>query len=1124
MSALAQKAVTGVVADDSGELLPGASVVIQGTTQGVITDIDGKFSISVPDASSVLLISFVGMETQEIAVGNQTEINVVLASSTIGIDDVIVTALGISREKKSLGYDVSTVNNDDINQGGSVNVLKSLEGKVTGVNITNLSSDPTSSAFITIRGATSIAGWNNRNSSNAAQPLYVIDGIPVGKGSVGITGSIDVGNIMSELNPEDIESISILKGASAGALYGSQAGNGVIMITTKTGASGKKGIGVSINSSLVFDNVYKTLEVQNEYHTGDRWNDYSTHENSANGPKVGSPYSLNNTFKQWDVVNQKWFDGPLPVNAPEDRIKEFMQTGYTLTNSVSVAGNYDEGNYRFSFTNLENEGVVPNNKTNRNTVNFSGAYNITDDLKISTSATYTRTFVPNKTNISSRGGERDGIIEHLYAMTPSQPSIDVMREAGYWIDGYEGKYQNAIGKKDKGDQYDAVNGEPDQIKKNNPFYIVNEMIQTYSRENIFGKAQLDYSIAEPLVLTLRSGMNKTSYNYQQRISWGNEKRPTGQFKTNNTMSTRVNSDLFLTFDENFGNLNVNAMAGFNHAFSESFSSRNGGRDLARPGDFTLGALSSAQRFSNEAYGFGSGRTYSAYATASLGFNNMLYVDLSARQDWIGLTELTKNSHLYPSASVSAVVSEMLELPEAVDIIKVRGGWAQVGHGITSYINRNSYGFNSYQWGIAQLGTVGGALIDPTLEPEINDSKEIGIEMAFGGNRIMAEFTTYDKNHINQIGQIPTNSSSGYSSMTTNIGTVNSKGIEASLTLVPVRTKDIEWSVTGNISTNESVITELSVEDKWVDYGDETVLRLREGEEIGQLWTWRGLERVQGGKHDGELFLLNNRGVPSWNFEDPEYRDLLGNYNPDYIAGIRTNLRIKRFTLDATGSYRSGGVYVSRSSLILLDDGKGLNSVTLTGDRWAGGRHGAGGFAWPNPDDHVFGDGDKIKDEMAIGYSEGIDDASYYNGVFVDPRSGLEDALDYGDQTFIDPASGEELPVYIKNGENPLTTYYRRVEEIVGNTWDFANFRTYDATNFKLKEVTLSYSIPRSVSQKIKCDRASLSLIAKNVYFWTKSGLNEDPETAFDGVGSNQGIARFGLPSVRSWGVKLNLNF
>jgi len=478
------------------------------------------------------------------------------------------------------------------------------------------------------------------------------------------------------------------------------------------------------------------------------------------------------------------------------------------------------------------------------------------------------------------------------------------------------------------------------------------------------------------------------------------------------------------------------------------------------------------------------------------------------------------NYFYPSASVSWILSETLGLPEWVNLLKARGGYAEVGYGLGVIPNKNTYGFQSYSWNGASLGTVGGALVDPNIKPETQQSTEYGIEGALFNNRVMFDFTVFDQQHINQINNIKVVASTGFESLRTNIGTVESKGFESSVTLVPVQTKDLSWSVTGNISTAKAEITYMHplFTETWFGYADNAMQRMAVGVEMGDLYAEEGWWRVQDGEFAGMKMLKWSSGTPIEN-DEAENRDYLGNWNPDYILGINSTLKYKRLSLNVVGSYRKGGVYVSETTKILNDDGKSLFSVSGDDYYWRGGRVGAGGFAWPDPETIP---NDVVKARIEDSAAD-FNDASYWIGVYVDPRSGADvEDRSLGNQTWDD--NGVERPYYIENGVDPLWTLYNDPYSTVGNTWDFPQTRTFDATNFKLKEVTLSYSLPRTFTQKFRCQGGSLALIAKNIYFWTKNGRNEDPETAFTGTLENQGVARFTMPSIRSWGFKLNLNF
>ena len=814
---LKQINVTGTVKDTDGNPVPGASISIKGTNLGAITDMDGNYSINVEE-EAILIFSFMGFKTKEVVVGSSIVINVTLESDEVALDDVIVTALGISRDKKALGYAVDEVNSEGIAMGGTSNFLKNLDGKVTGVNITSLSTDPTSSAFIVIRGATSIAGVQGRNMAASAQPLYVIDGIPVGTGNIGTSSSIDVGNFMSEISPDDIESVTILKSASATALYGSEGGNGVILITTKSGEGVNKGIGVSVNSSVTFDQAYKALPLVNTYYAGGREDDMDLTDNESWGPHYTD---VTGNYTQWDMVNQEFVDKPVSRSA-ENPLLAFLETGITTTNNVSVTGNYDKGNFRMSYTNMLNEGIVPDAKTSRNNISFDAGYKVTNKLKVSGGAQYIKTYAPNKQQIADRysGDVKYSSIMYnlMYITADKQPISDWETP---WIEGYEGTLQNMphldfedyLG---DGDETDRRNYRP--YKSTNPYFAAKEMVSTYSRETFISKAQIDWDMLDYLKFTARTGLTSTMFHFQQRIPYNvNKYLLDGRFDTEDTQSSRINTDMLLSFNNTFGKFSIGAIAGYNLRITNNQYAYQGGAHLARPNDFSISAISKDNL--GTSYAWTTGKYSSLYGTTSVGFNNMLYLDLSVRKDNVGITELEKNSSFYPGGSLSWIVSETIKLPSWVNFLKLRGGVAQVGYGIPTYLNVDNYGFSS-TWNGTTIGTVYGSVVNPDILPEVNTTYETGIDSRFFDSRLNFNFTLFQKVHANQIQDIPIVSSSGFSSYRTNIGTVTSDGIELALTLVPVRTNDWEWSVSANFTKYKATITELdpAFTEKWIGYG------------------------------------------------------------------------------------------------------------------------------------------------------------------------------------------------------------------------------------------------------------------------------------------------------------------
>ncbi|MCX6224950.1 MAG: TonB-dependent receptor plug domain-containing protein, partial [Bacteroidia bacterium] len=427
-----QTKVNGVVKSSTGELLPGVNVLVKGTYTGVITDLNGKYNITVPGTQPVLVFSFVGFESQEIAVNGRTVIDVTLSASSVAINEVVVTALGISRSKKSLAYSVSEVKSEDLVRGGNTNVMKALDGKVSGVNLVSLSSDPTSSVLVNIRGTTVMPSTSDANVAVKGQPLYVIDGIPVGNQTFTNKNGVDFGNILSQLNPEDIESITVLKGGSAGALYGSEGGNGIVMITTKSGKAGRKGLGVTVSETVTWEKPYQFLEIQREFGQGERAFEWQYDNTDCWGPKLDGSY----VGDFWNVKTQKWENGPM-TSQQGNRVQAYLQTGSTKTTSISVNGNYDKGSFRLSLSNMGNIGVMPNTKTNQNSVTFNSEYKLTDKIRITANANYVRTTSPNKANVAGSNGLLNNLLYNFSSNL--QPLADMKN---YWLTGYDGILMN----------------------------------------------------------------------------------------------------------------------------------------------------------------------------------------------------------------------------------------------------------------------------------------------------------------------------------------------------------------------------------------------------------------------------------------------------------------------------------------------------------------------------------------------------------------------------------------------------------------------------------------------------------------------------------------------------------
>lgn len=1095
LSSFAQYKVNGVVKSEDGETLPGVSIVVKGTTTGTISDFEGKYTIQVPGNQSVLTFSFVGMATQEIAVNGKTVIDVVMKSESIGVDEVVVTALGITKEKKSLAFSVGEVKSDDLVKAGNSNVMKSLDGKVSGVNLTSLSSDPTSSVLVNVRGTTVMPTASDANVASKGQPLYVIDGVPVGRQTFTSKDGVDFGNILSQLSPEDIESVTVLKGGSAGALYGAEGGNGVIMITTKSGKGGKKGIGVSVTSALTVDHPYNFIESQNLYGQGERAYEWQYDNGDTWGPKLDGKFSA----LIWNVKTQAWETKP-QYSSGENRVKAFLNDGSTINNTVSINGNYDKGSFRLSFSNMSNNGVMPNTKTDQKGITLNSEYKLTDALKVTANANYIMTFSPNKANSV---GSNSVINSLLFNFPSNLQSLSEMKE--YWLKGYDGVLQNGASMKL------PATGQPTTVvNENNPWWMAYEYIHRFSRNNFFGKVQLDWQINKNWSAMLRTGMENVEENYELRKSWGGKGDAKGQFSPSSTVNTDFATDGIVTYTNKFGKLDLTAFGGVNYNYSKSFATEMNANDLAVPALFTVANAVAGTLTSS--YGWGIGSSYSVYGTASLGYDNQLFLDVTGRNDWKGILDEEKINYFYPSVSASWVASETFTMPEKINLLKFRLGWADVGNGLSKRRNVDTYSFEASDWGSAKTVNISASLVDPNIKPMHSITKEAGFDLWMLNKRVQFDFTYFIKDQVDQIDQIPTVQGTGFSGMLTNIGDVRSKGFEGGLTVIPVKTKDWQWDLSATITHYKATITRLSSSFApngyvFASYDGKTKVKIAEGEEIGNIYEENPIKKVQTGKYAG-MFLLDADGKFQKSSDERD-RGKLGNFNPDYIVGINTSLKYKRFTLGLVGSLRLGGEYVSVNQQYMDSNGRSWESVSA-GDSpyWVGGRDASqGGLAWPAIGSSKY---DAINDWNAERYSE-FNDASYAKGVFIRP--------DWDGKTTLTDAD------YIVNGADPKNTFYDFPYNAFGDCiWNFTATRVYDATNFKLREVSLSYALPNQWTNQIKLNDVVISLIGRNVLQWNANGRNEDPESAFSGVGTNQGILRATLPNIGSYGFKISANF
>jgi len=1087
----ADTTIRGTIADDRGGSVDGATIRVVGANTTAVSNVKGEFIISVPSLRTTLEISSVGFLTQTVPLNGAERVRISLKPDATILSDVVVTALGLTRKKRSLGYAMADIKGADIANNGSANLVRSLDGRMSGVNFTQASTDPAGSVFITIRGATSL---NLPASTSKSQPLYIIDGIPLGRSDITNKNNVDFGNLLSQLNPEDIESISVLKGASAGALYGSQAGNGVIMITTKSGKGAKKGIGVSFNTSMIVDRPFNFFETQTMYGVGIRAGVYIPGGAYDWGPKLDGSFNIT----RWNTLTQA--NETIPFLATqENRLQEFMVNGSTNNYNLNVTGNSDRGSFRFSVGRMNNRGIMPNNATDRMTFNLNASYDITQKIKLTVASNYVTQFSPNKSSSNNQ------VIEMLTMdyLAHFQP---IKEMKNIWLRGFEGIRQNAP-------QF-APNGLP---QADNPYMYAYGEFNTYRKDNFFGKAELEWQFIKPLKLLLRSGMNYDGDNYEYKLHKGftSVANRDGRYSVETQNAYSVNSDVMLLWNKSFKKISTEATLGYNYVYGNTYSYTSKADRLVRPNDFSLGNAVAGTLSSTNTWNIG--KTQSGYFNTTIGYDNQVYLDLSGRYDMSGILEEDKNHHFYPSASLSWLASESLKLPSFVSLVKLRGGIAQVGHGIGKPRSNNTYSFNPVDYGAVKILNIGGQLVDPNIQTEVSTTYEGGIDLSFLQRRISMDITLFQKTHENQQDFIPTSPGTGYGGMLTNVGTVQSKGIEIGLNLVPVKTKKWTWDLSAYFTKVDAHILKLSkayVPNGYTFYGNgpNISIRMAEGDRIGTMWESNAFKRMPATSKYAGMLILDNTGA--WQFSNLEKdRNSIGNYNPDFILGMNTSLRYKGFKLSAVGSLRMGGQYISNvtrrsvtnghSWLTIGDLVNGRNAYTV------GGRDAAsGGLPWPNWQQMPYAQQAVLVRNYAGYGGVVVQDACYLQGVWLKPGG--------------DPKNDND---YIVNGANPLQTFYSLPGLVLGSQyWSFPQTLIRDATNFKLKEIVIDYSVPSRYLSKRKIENLTLGIIGRNIFQWNKSGEQGDPEAAFEGIGVNQGIIGKALPLVASYGFKVSVNF
>lgn len=889
--------ISGEVVSAAGESLAGVSVVLKGTSTGTVTDANGRYSLSIPKGNAVIVFSYTGYISQTVNVRGKTIVSVSLESDSRQLSEVVVTSLGIKKERRSLGYSIQEVAGDKLSIAKETNVINSLKGRVSGVHINSSSAGPAGSVYVAIRGNSSLAGNN--------QPLFVVDGIPINNDNLQQAsqgGGRDFGDGIKDINPDDIESVSVLKGPNAASLYGTRGANGVILITTKKGA--KKGLGINLSSNLTMETPNTIPTFQNTWAMGyddnlDTWNNITVNGQQY---KQQASWMLDNWGGKMDgqlVSIETMPDlGLVPLTGqPTDNIKKFYRTGVTSTNTLSIASVSDKVNFRASISNLSNKGIIPNNSFDKQTVNFLVGANITQKLYVEAKANYIRQATDNRPYI---GANRRNVSFSLN-YTARHINLD-------WLKNYK----NPDGTMRS---YNGLGGFP-----MNPYWMLNEFLSNDKRDRLIGYISAKYKFTNWLNLSVRSGVDSYTDLRNETIGQKTPFQFGGYVRNAQYNVSEINSDVLLTANGNInkvfaGTFSVGASQ-YDKRYNESGSE---GSNLIADGIYVV------SNTSNQNGIFGSVRKQinSLYANGQLSFKNYLFLDVAARNDWSSTLSKGNYSFFYPSVSLSYVFTDALPLKsDILNFGKLRLSYAQAGSDASAYLTKAGYSIWNTGYNGQSFAWIQGNIPSSNLKNELKSSWEVGTELRLLKNRVSVDFTYYSSSTADQIMQVQVPAATGFSTKLVNSGEVTNKGVELYISGTPLQSANsITWDISLNLSKNKSKIVSLypGLATQILYNGDEIAIEARPGRPYGDIVGFKYLRT-----DDGRL-LLNSDGM----VQADTKRSVLGNIQPKWLAGLTNTFSYKGFVLSALVDIRNGGQIYSYSAYDQY--AKGTGKFTENGD-------------------------------------------------------------------------------------------------------------------------------------------------------------------------------------------------
>lgn len=1054
--------VRGIVTtEEDGEPVIGASVIVKGTSLGTVTDVNGRFELSgLPPSATRLLISYISLMAKEVAIAPQ--VSVTLKSDTHLLDEVVVTALGISREKKALGYTAQEVKQNALVQGKDNNLLNSLSGKIAGVRITNTQGDVGSSRIV-IRGETSIAGEN--------QPLFIVDGIPVDNSQLNARSSgRDFKNAIADLNPEDIKTLTVLKGPNAAALYGARAAHGAIVITTKGGDKRQKGIGITLHSFTQVSFVATLPEFQNLFGQG-AGGRFSYVDGKGAGVNDGVDESWGPRLDIGLLIPQ--FDSPLdadgnrvatPWVSHPNNVRDYFRMGISTNSGISVARGDDKYQFRVGYNYEKQVSIVPDAGTNKTNISLNTDYHLAKWIVVGATANYIVYTAPSLPGSATPSGSN---------VRSNSPMLQFL-----WF----------------GRQVDTNSLKADYTRNwnssyyDNPFWSASYNTQSQERHRLIGDLHAEFRLTDGLNVRFRTSTDWYNDRRKSKVKWGSAGAgsPYGSYAEDAYTVKENNTEVLATYIKQLNkNWGIDALLGFNVRNKQYENNYQAAPRLAVADLYTLTNSRDPLTSSNDFYRL---RQYGLYGSIQLDYRRWAFLNITGRNDWSSTLPVDNNSYFYPSVTASVLLSEAFGWrSKAVNYLKIRGGWSQVGADANPYqlatVFTSETAFNGNP--LQSSSTIG---MNPNLKPEKTSSIEAGFEAAFWDNRLYLDFTYYKTDSRNQILKLATTAASGYTSQVRNAGHIRNRGYEIQLGAVPIQTsKGFRWNLDLNYGANSSKVVKLDDEGLITSYrlySSGIQILASVGEAYGTLFGTSYVRDANGN------VVVDANGLPKISTTNKT----LGKFTPDWTGGISN-----------TFSYRS----LSLSFLIDASVGGSIFSNTNKTGKYTGvlantlsGRDAEHGGLWYYTD--AMGNNVRLSESPSYSVSS---DGLYYAQVNGQSTRVYQDGIMVEGVT--ESGSKNEEVVSAEK-------YYHRIYSI-------AEANVYDASYVKLREVALSYRLPRLWTQKLHLQEASVTLTGRNLWTIYKSVPNIDPESALT-TGNAQGVEAYSLPTTRSFGVNLSVKF